>query len=235
MGSFRHNRPSLNEMEAFRSLDPSPDACGRQRLTRELAEVKKNLRNGERREKRTRAQMAETKVEKRGSDMIAQVALDENKLLHTELDELTRRNVELKREVKRLTAKFSSRTRREPQKIVTSVERALLTVFATQQTAYHVKTPDGIIQNWARNVILHLVCASDVPASKTWTAFCCVTEAMGIAVDGSWSDRSARRIVLEGALAAEQMIIEDFAEALGIHLACSNLLWCIDAFISVHS
>ena len=36
-----------------------------------------------------------------------------------------------------------------------------------------------------------------------------------VAVDGSWSDRSARLIALEGAFAAEEMIIEDFSDALG--------------------
>ena len=38
---------------------------------------------------------------------------------------------------------------------------------------------------------------------------------MGVAVDGSWSDRSARLIALEGAFAAEEMIIEDFLDAPG--------------------
>ena len=64
-------------------------------------------------------------------------------------------------------------------------------------------------------VILHLICASDAPAAKTWSAFHCVTEAMGVSVDGSWSDRSARLIALEGAFAAEEMIIEDFSDAPG--------------------
>ena len=64
-------------------------------------------------------------------------------------------------------------------------------------------------------VILHLICASDAPAAKTWSAFHCVTEAMGVVVDGSWSDRSARLIALEGAFAAEEMIIEDFSDAPG--------------------
>lgn len=38
-----------------------------------------------------------------------QATSDENGLLRKELDESTRRNVELQREVKRLTAKFKSR------------------------------------------------------------------------------------------------------------------------------
>jgi hypothetical protein len=38
---------------------------------------------------------------------------------------------------------------------------------------------------------------------------------LGISVEGSWSARSAGRVVLEGALAAEEMIIEEFDKALG--------------------
>ena len=224
MGGFRHGRPSLNEMEVWQLANPSPNARGRQKLAREVAEVKKDLRNSERREKRTKKKFEAMKVEVEDTEMAIQVTSDKNELLRRELDELTRRNAELKQEVKLLTAKFSSRIRREPQKIATSVERALSSVFDAQQTVYKVKTPDRIIQGWARNVILHLVCASDVPAIQTWPVFSCVTQAMGIVVEGSWSDRSARRVVLEGALAAEEMIVEDFAEALGMFLACPSLL-----------
>ena len=225
MTSFRHGRcPSSNEIEVWQLVNPSPNARGKQKLAREVAEVKKDLRNSERREKRTREKFEAMKVEVEGTEMAIQITSDENDLLRRELDELTRRNTELKQEVKLLTAKFSSRVRREPQKISTSVERALSSVSDVQQTVYHVKTPDRVIQNWARNVILHLVCASDVPASQTWPVFSCVTQAMGIIVEGSWSDRSARRVVLEGALAAEEMIVEDFANSLGICLTCLNLL-----------
>lgn len=90
-----------------------------------------------------------------------------------------------------------------------------MSVFVSQQTVYEVKTPDGTIQNWARNVILHLVCASNVPAVKTWDAFSCIAQGLEITVKGSWSARSAGRIVLEGALAVEEMIVEQLAGALG--------------------
>jgi len=224
MHGFRHNHPPPSEVEAFRFASPSPNARGRQKLMREVAEAKKNCRNSERREKRAKEKLGEMEAKVEDMEMVIQATSDENELLHERLDESTSRNSELKQEVKHLAAKFNSRVRREPQKIATSVERALSTVFAAQRAVYEVKTPDGTIQDWARNVILHLVCASDVPASKTWMAFHTVTEALGITIVGSWSDRSARRIVLEGALAAEEMIVEDFAEALGIKLTCSGLL-----------
>jgi len=54
-------------------------------------------------------------------------------------------------------------------------------------------------------------------------------------VEGSWSDRSARRIVLEGSLAAEEMIVEDFREALGIFLTCLNLFSYVNVLVSMHS
>ena len=98
-----------------------------------------------------------------------------------------------------------------------------MSVFATEQVTYTVKTPDGTIQNWARNIILHLICVSDVPAAKTWMAFSTVVEGLGILVEGSWSARSAGRVVLEGALAAEQMVVEEFDNALG-RLSVSTLV-----------
>jgi hypothetical protein len=116
--------------------------------------------------------------------------------------------------VKCLAARFNSRVQQEPQKVRTAVERALLSVFIDHQTVYKVKTPNGIIQNWAWSVILHLICVSDVPAVKTWITFSCVVQGLGISVEGSWSVRSASCVVLEGALVAENMIVEDIAKPL---------------------
>ena len=186
--------------------------------------------NAERREERAKGKLGELRerfceMKEKVEELEVAVAVksDENETMHEKVEELEGRNVELKQEVKHLTAKFNSRVRREPQKIKTAVKRALSTVFITQQTAYTVKTTDGTIQNWARNVILHLICASDVPAAKTWTAFSTVVEGLGISVEGSWSARSAGRVVLEGALAAEEMIVEDFEKALGRLLVVSPI------------
>jgi cell division septum initiation protein DivIVA len=182
---------------------------------REVAEEKRSRLNGERREERAKGKLGEMKEKVEEMKMVVDVVSDENEALHREVENLEGRNDELKQEVKHLTAKFNSRVRREPQKIETAVKRALLSASVTQQSNYAVKTPNGTIQNWARNVILHLICASDVPAAKTWTAFSAVVEGLGISVQGSWSARSAGRVVLEGALAAEEMIVEEFNNALG--------------------
>lgn len=215
MRGFRHHRPSPNEVEAFKFANPSSDTHSKQKLTREVAEEKRSRLNGERREKRVKGKFGELKGEVQELEMAVEITLDENEALQEKLEELERKNTELKQEAKLLTAKFNSRVRREPQKIETAVQRALSSVFVTQQTSYKVKTPDGVIQNWARGVILHLVCASGVPAVRTWATFSCITQGLGIPVEGSWSARSAGRIVLEGALAAEEMIVRDFANSLG--------------------
>jgi len=253
MHSLRRSRPSPTEAETFQFVDPSPgDARSRQRWAREIAKVEKNCRNCERREKRAKEKLREMRVEMEAKiedmgakiedmevemenmevemeDMktVTRVTLDENKTLHERL-------TEMKSEVRRLIAKFNSRVRREPLKIETAVQRALSTVFDAQQPIYHVKTEDGTIQNWARNVILHLVCASDVPASKTWTVFSCIKDVLRLEVIGSWSDRSARRIVFEGALAAEEMIVEEFSEALGILPTCPSPFNRVNPFVSVY-
>ena len=143
-------------------------------------------------------------------EMTIEASSNETESLHEQVGELTGRNSELKEEVRHLAARYNSRVRREPQKIEAAVQQALSSAFVTSQTVYKVKTSDGIIQDWARNVILRLVCESDVPAAKSWAAFSCVTTGLGIAVEGSWSPRSAGRVVLEGALAVEEMIVEEF-------------------------
>ena len=222
MRGFRHQRLSPDEFKNSRSPNSSFDLHHKCKLTREVTKEKRRRLNAERREERAKGKLGELRekfceMEEKVDELEVAVVLksDENETMHEKVEELEGRNVELKQEVKHLTAKFDSRVRREPQKIETAVRRALSTVFITHQTAYAVKTTDGTIQNWARNVILHLICASDVPAAKTWTAFSAVVEGLGISVEGSWSARSAGRIVLEGALAAEEMIVEDFEKALG--------------------
>ena len=221
MRSFRHHHPSPNEVEAFEFPDLLPDADDEQKPELEVAEEKRLRLNSERREKRAKEKLGELKGRVEELEMTVQVTSDEKEALREELEESARRNTELKQEVRRLTARFNSRVRREPQKVGTAVERALSSVFVDHQTVYKVKTPDGIIQNWARSVILHLICVSDVPAAKTWIAFSCVVQGLGISVEGSWSARSAGRVVLEGAIAAEDMIVEDFAKALSRLLVSS--------------
>jgi len=59
-------------------------------LAREVAEVKKDLRNSERREKRTKEKFEAMKVEVEDTEMAIQVTSDENDL-RRELDELIKR------------------------------------------------------------------------------------------------------------------------------------------------
>lgn len=173
MRSFRHPHLSPNEIDAFQLPDPLSDVRTKQNLRRKVAEERKNRLNSERREKRTKGKLEVLEEMVEEMETTTQLTSDENAALHKKLEELTRGNAELKREVGRLTARFNSRVRREPQKIETAVERALSTVFTTQQTIYEVKTRDGTIQSWARNVILHLICASDVPAHLASVFYCC--------------------------------------------------------------
>ena len=59
-------------------------------MAREVAEVKKDLRNSERREKRTKEKFEAMKVEVEDTEMAIQVTSDENDL-RRELDELIKR------------------------------------------------------------------------------------------------------------------------------------------------
>lgn len=191
-------------------------------MTHEVAEEKRNRLNSERREERAKERLGVLKEKVEELEMAVITMSDEKDALGERVEELEGCAVELEQKVKGLTVRFDSRVRREPGKIETAVKRALASVVVAPQTTYMVKTPEGTIQNWARNVILHLVCASDVPAAKTWTAFSIVTQGLEIPVEGSWSARSAGRVVLEGALAAEEMIVEEFSNSLGMLRASSD-------------
>ena len=158
MRSFRHYRPSQGEVEAFRLANPSPDTRGMHRLERRAAKEKKGRLNGERREKRTKRRFGELKEKVKELETVVEVSSSETKALHELLGELTGRNSDLKEEARRLTARLNSRVRREPQKIEVAVQQVLPSAFVASQTMYKVKTPDSIVQDWARNVILHLVC-----------------------------------------------------------------------------
>jgi len=215
MRDFRHRHPSRDEVNAFQFANPLSSAQNKYKLTNDITKEKRCRLNSEKREKRVREKLGELKERVGELETAVSTTSDEKEALHEKLEEVARQNIELNQEVAHLTARFKSRVRREPRKIETAVQQALSSASVTSQTIYKVKTPDGIIQNWARNVILHLVCASDVPAAKTWTAFSCVMEGVGIPVEGSWSARSAGRVILEGALAAEEMIVEDLMNTLG--------------------
>ena len=227
MHGFRHNHPSPNEIQTTQDLSSSFDTHNNRTLMRKVAEEKKSHSNSERREIRVKARFQELK-EKFGErdenleelKMAVTTVSDEKEALQGKAEELAERNVELRQELKNLTARLNSRVRREPKKIQTAVRQALLSMSGTEQIITAVKMLDGTIQNWARNVILHLVCASDVPAAKTWTAFSAVVEGLGIPIEGSWSARSAGRVVLEGALAAQEMIVDEFSNILGRHSVC---------------
>ena len=147
MRSFRHDQPSPNEADTFQLPDSLSDARAKEKLRREVAEEKRGRLNCERHEKRTKEKVEKLEEEADGMEIAMQLTSDENVTLRENLEEVTRRSDELKREVGLLTAKFNSRIRREPQKIETAVKRALSSVFVTEQTVYKVKTPDGTIQN----------------------------------------------------------------------------------------
>jgi hypothetical protein len=182
--------------------------------------------NSERREKRMKRRLGELKGRVEELETAIDVSSNKTEAPREEPGELTGQNGELK-EV-RHTARFNSRVRREPQKVETAV-RQVLPTLDTSQTVYKVKTSDGIVQDWARNVILRLVCESGVPAAKTWAAFSCVATSLGINVEGSWSPGSAGRVMSEGAPAVEETTVEEFASNL-----CGLPVFCLlDPFANV--
>jgi len=112
--------------------------------------------------------------------------------------------------LRRDLSKLNARDRREPSKIQHAVQRALLhsgDPDAVQPIVRYVKDKRGIVQNWARNAIVTLV-NEGVPMSKTWSVMKTNAEALGVTLVGRWSNRTSRRAVREGGVAAGLMIVE---------------------------
>jgi hypothetical protein len=214
---FRHRRPSPSEIITFRFENWSFDAETNQNLSYKVAEAKRVRHNSDRREKRTQRKLAEARAKFENSEMV-------NHTLQEHPKESAGRHDELKQDIRCFTTKFRSRVLQEPHNTQTAVSWALSMTFPTQPVIYRVKTPDGTMQDWASNIILHLVCVSDVPAANTWAMFSTIIQSLRIEVEGSWIARSADRVVLEGPLAVEEKIVEDIVNNLGRQSVHQNQL-----------
>jgi hypothetical protein len=89
MHGFRHNRCLSNEAKTLQLIDQLADTCSRQKLVHEAAEAKRDNWNSERWEQRAKGKLSkvkeelrEAKVKVEDAEMVAQITLDENMLLH---------------------------------------------------------------------------------------------------------------------------------------------------------
>lgn len=188
-----------------------------QRLNREIAQLKKNIYNGARREDRLREKLA------KGSEDATTFALaqqqNEASLHEIEtqyLGKLSQSNERVRRlqgTVKRLGAYVKGENKRIEREVQKAMKKA--TRGAGSLNFRHVKTPQGMVEDWVRDLICVLVGKHGVPASRVYGLVCSVAEALGTEIVGRWSERTASRVVDEGALAAEEMIVRSIGSCMG--------------------
>jgi len=209
----KRQRLPKSQVTEMKTIDPDSDrrllSRERKKLRKEQEKVRRLEYNGRRRENRKQRKLV--KVEQEQTREVAE-AVEEQ--YGEQFKEWKREKEGLKKNIARLNA----RSRREPSKIRHAVQVALKhsdNPNAAQPTVRYVKDKRGIVQNWARNAIVRLV-NQGVPMSKTWS----VTKAnadstLGVVIVGKWSDRTSRRVVREGGIAAGLMVIEYVLSCIG--------------------
>jgi hypothetical protein len=183
-----------------------------QRKVRKIAEnARRSELNGRRRERRIQEKLEKEKQE-------SQVRVEEAVKAVEERYEGQREEWKGEKEsLKKQLAKLNARNRREPSKIQHAVQKALKNSEdsdATQPTVRYVKDKRGVVRSWARNAIVTLV-NEGVPMSKTWSVTKANADALEVTIVGSWSNRTSRRAVREGGLAAGLMMIEYVLACIG--------------------
>ena len=76
-----------------------------------------------------------------------------------------------------------------------------------------IKSAAGVVEDWARDLIRTLVVKVGVPVMKVPAAFLPVAQALGVNVDDTVSDRTCRRIVLEGGVLAKTWLVKEINES----------------------
>ena len=108
------------------------------------------------------------------------------------------------------------RFREQVSRIPSRLERAIQTARGTHPagTATHrIKSAAGVVEDWARDLIRSLVIKVGVPVVKVPAAFLLVAQALGIDVEDTVSNRTCRRIVLEGGVLAKAWLAKEIPES----------------------
>lgn len=180
----------------------------RKKHKREIERLKKLVYNARRREWRMQERLRESHTQ----NQEASEAVGEQ--YEGRLEEWRKEKASLKRNITRLNA----RDRRGPSRTQHAVQRALAhsdtSGVAAQPIVRYVKDKYGVVQEWARNTILTLV-NQGIAMSKTWAVAEATAKGLGVMIDGTWSPRTSRRVVREGAIAAGLMIVEHLLMCVG--------------------
>ena len=84
---------------------------------------------------------------------------------------------------------------------------------STNEGSYRIKSVAGVVEDWARDLIQSLVIKVGVPVTKVPAVFLLVARALGVDVEDTVSDRTCRRIVLEGGVLAKAWLVKEINES----------------------
>jgi hypothetical protein len=119
--------------------------------------------------------------------------------------------------LKKRIARLDARDRRRSSRTHHAVQKALKRgrdPNATQPVVRYVKDKRGIVQDWARDAILMLV-NEGIPMSRTWAVTEANAKVLEVMIVGKWSPRTSRRVVREGCIASQLMIVEYVLTCIG--------------------
>jgi len=189
-----------------------------QRLSQQITRLKKDVSNSTRREQRLKEKLAKKSEEVSTLARAHQeneTAMQDIKAHYADkLDKSSEKVQGLQKTVKRLRAYIRGETKRIERTVQKAIKQVTRDVRSIN--ARHVKTPQGVVEDWVRNLICVLVGKYGTPASRVYDLVYSVAEALGIKIVGKWSPRTAGRVVDEGGLAAEQMIIHSIWSCMGM-------------------
>jgi len=216
ISTVRHR--SQDELKSITAAGGLPTSKANvQRLNREITQLKKTISNSNRREQRLREKLAKKSEEATTLERTHQqneTALHKIEARYS--DELCKSNEKvrgLQKTVKRLSAYTKGETKRSERAVQKAIKQ--VTSGVGSLNVRHVKTPQGVVEDWVRDLICVLVGKHGTPVSRVYRLVCSVAEALGVKIVGKWSDRTAGRVVDEGGIAAEQMIIHSIQSCMG--------------------
>ena len=130
---------------------------------------------------------------------------------------LEERNSEMKKKLRQCQDRLS----RVPSRLEKAIQKALDARGRTPTNTgtHRIKSTAGVVEDWARDLIRSLVVKVGVPVMKVPAAFLLVAQALGVNVDDTVSDRTCRRIVLEGGVLAKTWLAKEINESAS---ECSN-------------
>ena len=176
---------------------------------------KRDLRNARKRELRAvkRADFANAEIK----DLQAQVT-ELTAIAETERRDAVRvaegleeRNSGMKKKLRRFREQLSQ----EPSRLEQAIQKVLKEEGRTSANAgsHQIKSAAGVVEDWARDLIRSLVIKARVPVMKVPAVFLLVTRALGVDIEDTVSDRTCRRIVLEGGVLAKTWLVKEINES----------------------